>query len=222
MIRKATGAGNFKYKAETTDVRFSDVAGINEEREQLSEVVNFLKEPEKYTCMGARIPKGILLVGAPSTGKTLFAKAIAGDAEVPFFQVTGSSFEEKFVGVGAFRVRKIFSEAKKVASSIIFIDEIDAVAQNRYSGKSYSEQTLNQLLAEMDGFDSSSHVIVIAATNHKEILNPAILRPGRFDRHVYVPMPNIKARIEIKNKHFDSEVDLEELARKNCTCNCRY
>lgn len=146
MIRKATGAGNFKFKAETTDVRFSDVAGINEEREQL----------------------------------------------------------------------------KKVASSIIFIDEIDAVAQNRYSGKSYSEQTLNQLLAEMDGFDSSSHVIVIAATNHKEILDPAILRPGRFDRHVYVPMPNIKARIEIKNKHFDSEVDLEELARKNCTCNCRY
>lgn len=185
MIRKATGAGNFKFKAETTDVRFSDVAGINEEREQLSEVVNFLKEPEKYTCMGARIPKGILLVGA-------------------------------------FRVRKIFSEAKKVASSIIFIDEIDAVAQNRYSGKSYSEQTLNQLLAEMDGFDSSNHVIVIAATNHKEILDPAILRPGRFDRHVYVPMPNIKARIEIKNKHFDSEVDLEELARKNCTCNCRY
>lgn len=185
MIRKATGAGNFKFKAETTDVRFSDVAGINEEREQLSEVVNFLKEPEKYTCMGARIPKGILLVGA-------------------------------------FRVRKIFSEAKKVASSIIFIDEIDAVAQNRYSGKSYSEQTLNQLLAEMDGFDSSSHVIVIAATNHKEILDPAILRPGRFDRHVYVPIPNIKARIEIQNKHFDSEVDLEELARKNCTCNCRY
>ena len=153
--------------------------------------------------MGGRIPKGILLVGAPSTSKTLFAKAIAGDAEVPFFQVTGSSFEEKFVGVGAFRVRKIFSEAKKVASSIIFIDEIDAVAQNRYSGKSYSEQTLNQLLAEMDGFDSSSHVIVIAATNHKEILDPAILRPGRFDRHVYVPMSNIKAR-------------------KNCTCNCRY
>ena len=219
MIRKMTGAGDFKVKPVTSDVRFTDVAGIDEEREQLSEVVKFLKEPEAYTDMGARIPKGILLVGAPGTGKTLLAKAIAGEAGVPFFQVTGSSFEEKFVGVGASRVRKIFSEAKKVAPSIIFIDEIDAVAQNRYSEKNYSEQTLNQLLAEMDGFDSNSHVIVIAATNHKEVLDSAILRPGRFDRHVYVPMPNIKARAEIlnvhaRNKKFSSEVNLQELARK--------
>ena len=214
-----TGTGNFKVKAVTTDVRFTDVAGIDEEREQLSEVVNFLKESKKYTHMGARIPKGILLVGPPGTGKTLLAKAIAGEAGVPFFQVTGSSFEEKFVGVGASRVRKIFNEAKKVAPSIIFIDEIDAVAQNRYSGKSYSEQTLNQLLAEMDGFDSNSHVIVIAATNHKEILDPAILRPGRFDRHVYVPMPNVNARAKIlsvhaRNKRFSHDVNLRELARK--------
>ena len=207
MVRRMTGTGNFKVKAVTTDVRFTDVAGIDEEREQLSEVVNFLKESKKYTHMGARIPKGILLVGPPGTGKTLLAKA------------TGSSFEEKFVGVGASRVRKIFNEAKKVAPSIIFIDEIDAVAQNRYSGKSYSEQTLNQLLAEMDGFDSNSHVIVIAATNHKEILDPAILRPGRFDRHVYVPMPNVNARAKIlsvhaRNKRFSHDVNLRELARK--------
>lgn len=219
MVRRMTGTGNFKVKAVTTDVRFTDVAGIDEEREQLSEVVNFLKESKKYTHMGARIPKGILLVGPPGTGKTLLAKAIAGEAGVPFFQVTGSSFEEKFVGVGASRVRKIFNEAKKVAPSIIFIDEIDAVAQNRYSGKSYSEQTLNQLLAEMDGFDSNSHVIVIAATNHKEILDPAILRPGRFDRHVYVPMPNVNARAKIlsvhaRNKRFSHDVNLRELARK--------
>ena len=219
IIRKMYGAGDFKVKPVTSDVRFTDVAGIDEEREQLSEVVKFLKAPEQYTKMGARIPKGILLVGAPGTGKTLLAKAIAGEADVPFFQVTGSSFEEKFVGVGASRVRKIFNEAKKVAPSIIFIDEIDAVAQNRYSGKSYSEQTLNQLLAEMDGFDSNSHVIVIAATNHKEVLDPAILRPGRFDRHVYVPMPNIKARAEIlevhaRNKQFSTDVNLQELARK--------
>ena len=219
IIRKIYGAGDFKVRPVTADVRFTDVAGIDEEREQLSEVVKFLKAPEQYTNMGARIPKGILRVGAPGTGKTLLAKAIAGEAKVPFFQVTGSSFEEKFVGVGASRVRKIFNEAKKVAPSIIFIDEIDAVAQNRYSGKSYSEQTLNQLLAEMDGFDSNSHVIVIAATNHKEVLNPAILRPGRFDRHVYVPMPNIKARTEIlevhaRNKQFSTDVNLQELARK--------
>lgn len=211
--------GDFKIRKVTTDVRFTDVAGIEEEKEQLLEVVNFLKKPEKYTYMGARIPKGILLVGPPGTGKTLLAKAIAGEAGVPFFQVTGSNFDEKFVGVGASRVRKIFNEAKKVAPSIIFIDEIDSVAQNRYSGRSYSEQTLNQLLAEMDGFDSNSHVIVIAATNHKEILDSAILRPGRFDRHVYIPMPNIKSREEIlnvhaRNKEFCADVSFKELARK--------
>ena len=219
LIKKITGNGDFKIRKVTTDVRFTDVAGIEEEKEQLLEVVNFLKKPEKYTYMGARIPKGILLVGPPGTGKTLLAKAIAGEAGVPFFQVTGSNFDEKFVGVGASRVRKIFNEAKKVAPSIIFIDEIDSVAQNRYSRRSYSEQTLNQLLAEMDGFDSNSHVIVIAATNHKEILDPAILRPGRFDRHVYIPMPNIKSREEIlkvhaRNKEFCADVSFKELARK--------
>ena len=218
ILRKMNGNGNFKVKPITSDVRFSDVAGIDEEREQLSEVVKFLQYPEKYTNMGARIPKGILLVGAPGTGKTLLAKAIAGEANVPFFQVTGSSFEEKFVGVGASRVRKIFNEAKKVAPSIIFIDEIDAVAQNRYSGKSYSEQTLNQLLAEMDGFDSNDNVIVIAATNHKEVLDPAILRPGRFDRQVYIPMPNVKARTEILMVHAQnkkiSNVNMYEIAKK--------
>ncbi len=219
MIKRINGTGDFKVEAVSTDVKLSDVAGIDEEKEQLFEVVNFLKEPKQYAYMGARIPKGILLVGNPGTGKTLLAKAIAGEAEVPFFQVTGSNFEEKFVGVGASRVRKIFEEAKKVAPSIIFIDEIDAVAQKRYSGKSYSEQTLNQLLSEMDGFDSNSNVIVIAATNHKEILDPAILRPGRFDRHVYIPMPNINARAEIlsvhaKNKKLSSDIDLQELAQK--------
>lgn len=215
------GGKNFEVKAVTTNVRFSDVAGIDEEREQLAEVVNFLKHPENYTSMGARIPKGILLFGAPGTGKTLLAKAIAGEAGVPFFQVTGSNFDEEFVGVGASRVREIFEKAKEVAPSIIFIDEIDSVAQNRYhyNSKSNSEQTLNQLLAEMDGFDSNNHVIVVAATNHKEILDPAILRPGRFDRHVHIPMPDVKARKEIllvhaKNKKFSSTVNLNELAKK--------
>lgn len=219
LVRKLTGNGDFKVRNVTTDVRFTDVAGIEEEKCQLLEVVNFLKSPEKYTNMGARIPKGILLVGSPGTGKTLLAKAIAGEAGVPFFQVAASNFDEKFVGVGASRVRKIFSKAKKVAPSIIFIDEIDSVVQNRYIGKSYSEQTLNQLLAEMDGFDSNSHIIVIAATNHKEVLDPAILRPGRFDRHVYIPMPNVIAREEIlnvhaRNKEFSSDVSFKELARK--------
>jgi cell division protease FtsH len=219
FIRKVTGSGNFKVKSIDSKVRFSDVAGIDEEREQLSEVVNFLKFPEKYKNIGARIPKGILLVGPSGTGKTLLAKAIAGEAGVPFFQVTGSAFDEKYVGVGAERVRKIFEEAKKVSPSIIFIDEIDVVAQNRYTGKSYSEQTLNQLLAEMDGFDSDSSVIIIAATNHKEVLDPAILRPGRFDRHIYVPLPDVKSREEIlkvhaRNKFFADDVSLSEIAKK--------
>ncbi|MEI3356577.1 MAG: ATP-dependent metallopeptidase FtsH/Yme1/Tma family protein [Clostridia bacterium] len=164
------GNGNFKVKAATTNVSIKDIAGIDEEKEQVMEIVRFLKEPKKYTNMGARIPKGILLVGSPGTGKTLLAKAIASEAGVPFFQVTGSSFEEKFVGVGAARVRGIFRKAKRAAPSIIFIDEIDAVARNRYEGRTYSEQSLNQMLAEMDGFNSDSHVIVIAATNHKEVL----------------------------------------------------
>ena len=220
ILKRISGMGDFNVKTVTTDVRFTDVAGIDEEKEQLSEVVNFLKDSKKYANMGARVPKGILLVGPPGNGKTLLAKAIAGEAEVPFFQVNGSSFEDMFVGVGASRVRKIFNEAKKVAPSIIFIDEIDAVAQNRYTQVShYNEQTLNQLLAEMDGFNSNSHVIVIAATNHKEILDPAILRPGRFDRHVYIPMPNVNARKEIlivhaRNKQLSPDINLQELAKK--------
>lgn len=213
------GNGNFKVKAATTNVSIKDIAGIDEEKEQVTEIVRFLKEPKKYTNMGARIPKGILLVGSPGTGKTLLAKAIASEAGVPFFQVTGSSFEEKFVGVGAARVRSIFRKAKKAAPSIIFIDEIDAVARNRYEGRTYSEQSLNQMLAEMDGFNSDSHVIVIAATNHKEVLDPAILRAGRFDRHIHISLPNVKARAEIlkvhaKNKMLSDDVNLEELARK--------
>lgn len=213
------GNGNFKVKAATTNVSIKDIAGIDEEKEQVMEIVRFLKEPKKYTNMGARIPRGILLVGSPGTGKTLLAKAIASEAGVPFFQVTGSSFEEKFVGVGAARVRSIFRKAKKSAPSIIFIDEIDAVARNRYEGRTYSEQSLNQMLAEMDGFNSDSHVIVIAATNHKEVLDPAILRAGRFDRHIHISLPNVKARAEIlkvhaKNKKLSDDVNLEELARK--------
>lgn len=206
-------------KPVTSNVRFSDVAGIDEEKAQLVEVVEFLKNPNKYTSSGAKIPKGILLSGDPGTGKTLLAKAIAGEAGVPFFQANGSSFEEKFVGVGASRVRKLFNEAKKVAPCIIFIDEIDSVAQDRYSGRSYSEQTLNQLLAEMDGFETNENVIVIAATNHIEILDSAITRPGRFDRHVYVPKPDVIARRKIlqlhaRNKKLSEDVCLEDVAKR--------
>lgn len=219
---KSTGAGAFEINNVTTNVRFSDVAGIDEEREQLSEVVDFLKHPKRYKDVGARIPKGVLLEGAPGTGKTLLAKAIAGEAGVPFFQVTGSSFDEMFIGVGASRIRKIFNEAKKVAPSIIFIDEIDGVATNRnnlISSHNEERKTLNQLLAEMDGFNSNTNVVVIAATNHKELLDPAILRPGRFDRHVFVPMPNVKAREEIlkvhaRNKYFSPHVTFQEIAKK--------
>lgn len=219
MMKRMTGGGDYSVKPVTSKVRFSDVAGIDEEKAQLEEVVTFLKNPDKYIKMGARIPKGILLNGDPGTGKTLLAKAIAGEAGVPFFQATGSSFEEKFVGVGADRVRKLFAEAKKAAPCIIFIDEIDSVAQNRYSGKSYSEQTLNQLLAEMDGFSTEENVIVIAATNHIDILDPAITRPGRFDRHVFIPKPDVIAREKIlklhaKNKKLSSDVSLKDIAKR--------
>ena len=218
MMSKMTD-GKYEIKATESKVRFSDVAGIDEEKAQLEEIVKFLKCSKEYISSGARIPKGILLNGEPGTGKTLLAKAIAGEAGVSFFQMNGSSFEEKYVGVGASRIRELFKKAKENAPCIIFIDEIDSVAQNRYSGKSYSEQTLNQLLAEMDGFETKDNVIVIAATNHIEVLDEALIRPGRFDRHVYVPMPDVIAREKIlevhaKNKQFMEDVSLSEIAKK--------
>lgn len=218
LINQITG-GDKKIEPVKSKVTFNDVAGIDEQRRQVEEIVWFLKNPKQYTRMGARIPKGVLLEGEPGTGKTLLAKAIAGEAGVPFFQVNGSSFEEKFVGVGASRVRKLFQEAKKVAPAIIFIDEIDAVAKDRYSRNSYSEQTLNQLLSEMDGFEERTNIIVIAATNHVEVLDPAIRRPGRFDRTVFVPKPDMSAReaillVHARNKVFESKVSFSDVARK--------
>lgn len=209
----------YKVKSVESRVKFSDVAGIDEEKAQLEEIVQFLKYPEKYTKNGAKIPKGILLHGQPGTGKTLLAKAIAGEADVPFFQVNGSSFEERFVGVGASRIRELFNKAKKEAPCIIFIDEIDSIARSRYNKYSDNVQTLNQLLAEMDGFDSDDNVIVIAATNHIDVLDAAIIRPGRFDRHVYIPMPDVIAREKIlrvhaDNKKLEEDVSLKEIARK--------
>lgn len=204
------------------EVTFDDVAGIDEEKEQLSEIVDFLKNPEKYTNMGARIPKGVLLVGRPGTGKTLLAKSVAGEAGVPFFSISGSDFVEMFVGVGASRVRDLFEEAKKDSPSIVFIDEIDAVGRQRGAGlgggHDEREQTLNQLLVEMDGFGSNEGVIVIAATNRPDILDKALLRAGRFDRQVVVSMPDVKARKQIlevhsKDKKFKSDVDLEVIAQ---------
>lgn len=219
MNKMMNGNGS-KFKPIMSNVKFSHVAGIDEEKKQVEEIVEFLKNPEKYRRIGAKIPKGVLLSGEPGTGKTLLAKAIAGEAGVPFFQVNGSSFEEKFVGVGASRVRKLFNEAKRVAPSIIFIDELDSVAQHRYGAKAnYSEQTLNQLLSEMDGFETSDNVIVIAATNHVEVLDSAIRRPGRFDRTVFIPSPDVIAREEILkvhclDKNFDTSVSLKEIAKK--------
>lgn len=203
-------------------VRFPDVAGLKEEKEELAEVVDFLKAPAKYTKLGARIPKGILLVGPPGTGKTLLAKAIAGEAHVPFFSISGSDFVEMYVGVGASRVRDLFAEAKSHAPCIIFIDEIDAVARRRGSGlgggHDEREQTLNQMLVEMDGFGVNEGIIVMAATNRVDILDPAILRPGRFDRKVMVGKPDVLGREEIltvhtKNKPLSDDVDLHEIAR---------
>ncbi len=203
-------------------IRFSDVAGLKEEKEELEEVVDFLKSPAKYTKLGARIPKGILLVGPPGTGKTLLAKAIAGEAHVPFFSISGSDFVEMYVGVGASRVRDLFAEAKAHAPCIIFIDEIDAVARRRGSGlgggHDEREQTLNQMLVEMDGFGVNEGIIVMAATNRVDILDPAILRPGRFDRKVMVDRPDVRGREEIltvhtRNKPLSDDVDLHEIAR---------
>ncbi len=204
------------------NVSFEDVAGLKEEKEELKEVVDFLKKPEDFTAVGARIPKGILLVGPPGTGKTLLAKAIAGEADVPFFSISGSDFVEMFVGVGASRVRDLFESAKKSAPCIVFIDEIDAVARKRGAGLGGShderEQTLNQMLVEMDGFDINEGIIVMAATNRVDILDPAIMRPGRFDRKVAVMRPDVEGReailrVHAKNKPLSEDVNLEHIAR---------
>lgn len=207
---------------ENKKVTFDNVAGLREEKEELEEIVDFLRSPRKYTKLGARIPKGVLLVGPPGTGKTLLAKAIAGEAGVPFFSISGSDFVEMFVGVGASRVRDLFEEAKKNAPCIVFIDEIDAVARRRGTGMGGGhderEQTLNQLLVEMDGFGVNEGIIVMAATNRVDILDPAIMRPGRFDRKVHVGRPDIGGREEIlkvhaKNKPLGDDVDLQQIAQ---------
>ena len=204
-------------------ITFKDVAGCKEEKEELQEMVDFLKNPRAYTEMGARIPKGVLLVGPPGTGKTLLAKAVAGEANAPFFSISGSDFVEMFVGVGASRVRDLFDQAKKAAPSIVFIDEIDAVGRHRGAGlgggHDEREQTLNQLLVEMDGFSLNEGVIVMAATNRRDILDPALLRPGRFDRQVTVNYPDLEGRVEILKVHswgkkLDKDVDLENIAKR--------
>ena len=216
------GKSRAKMVVEVKNMDFSKVAGLKEEKEELEEIVDFLKNPNKYIMLGARIPKGILLEGPPGTGKTLLAKATAGEAGVPFFTISGSDFVEMFVGVGASRVRDLFAEAKKNAPCIIFIDEIDAVARRRGTGMGGGhderEQTLNQMLVEMDGFGVNEGIIVMAATNRVDILDPAILRPGRFDRKVLVGRPYVKGRKEIlevhaKNKPIGDDVDLEQIAR---------
>ena len=216
------GKSRAKMVVEVKNMDFSKVAGLEEEKEELEEIVDFLKNPNKYIMLGARIPKGILLEGPPGTGKTLLAKATAGEAGVPFFTISGSDFVEMFVGVGASRVRDLFAEAKKNAPCIIFIDEIDAVARRRGTGMGGGhderEQTLNQMLVEMDGFGVNEGIIVMAATNRVDILDPAILRPGRFDRKVLVGRPDVKGRKEIlevhaKNKPIGDDVDLEQIAR---------
>ncbi|HVC99679.1 MAG TPA: ATP-dependent zinc metalloprotease FtsH [Candidatus Dormibacteraeota bacterium] len=204
-------------------ITFSDVAGVEEAKQELTEIVEFLKYPEKFVALGARIPKGVLLVGPPGTGKTLLSKAVAGEAGVPFFSISGSEFVEMFVGVGASRVRDLFDQAKKNSPCIVFVDEIDAVGRQRGAGlgggHDEREQTLNQLLVEMDGFDTNTHVIVIAATNRPDVLDPALLRPGRFDRHVTLDRPDIKGRraildVHARNKPLDTTVDLDVLARQ--------
>ncbi len=232
FIRQAQGSNNAamafsKSRArmltgEHPTVTFADVAGVDEAKEELQEVVEFLKEPQKFISLGARIPKGVLLVGSPGTGKTLMAKAVSGEAGVPFFSISGSEFVEMFVGVGASRVRDLFEQAKKHSPCIVFVDEIDAVGRHRGAGLGGShderEQTLNQLLVEMDGFDTDTNVIVIAATNRPDILDPALMRPGRFDRRVMLDKPDMKGReailkVHTKGKPVAAEVDLEQIAR---------
>jgi cell division protease FtsH len=233
FFRAARGAGtqafNFsKSRARLTldkrpEVTFADVAGAEEAKEEVQEIVEFLKFPQKFQALGGRIPRGVLLVGPPGTGKTLLAKAIAGEARVPFYSISGSEFVEMFVGVGAARVRDLFEQAKRNAPCLIFIDEIDAVGRHRGAGlgggHDEREQTLNQILAEMDGFDTNANVIVMAATNRPDILDPALLRPGRFDRHVVIDLPDIKGRkaileVHAKGKALAKEVDLETLAKE--------
>ena len=224
ILSQGGGVGKSKAKAyvqKETGVTFKDVAGEDEAKESLQEVVDFLHNPAKYTEIGAKLPKGALLVGPPGTGKTLLAKAVAGEAHVPFFSLSGSDFVEMFVGVGASRVRDLFEEAKKNAPCIIFIDEVDAIGKSRDSryggGNDEREQTLNQLLAEMDGFDSSKGILILAATNRPEILDPALLRPGRFDRRIIVERPDLKGRVNILKVHakdvsLDETVDLDAIA----------
>ena len=233
FVQQSQGGGNrvmsfgkSKARMATEDsklkVRFSDVAGADEEKEELEEIVEFLKEPKKYVDLGARIPKGVLLVGPPGTGKTLLAKAVAGEAGTPFFSISGSDFVEMFVGVGASRVRDLFEQAKKNAPCIVFIDEIDAVGRHRGAGlgggHDEREQTLNQLLVEMDGFGINEGVIVLAATNRPDILDPALMRPGRFDRQILVNYPDIRGReailqVHSKNKPLSDDVDLKDIAK---------
>ena len=233
FFRAARGAGtqafNFsKSRARLTldkrpDVTFADVAGADEAKEEVQEIVEFLKSPQRFQALGGRIPRGVLLVGPPGTGKTLLAKAIAGEARVPFYSISGSEFVEMFVGVGAARVRDLFEQAKRSAPCLIFIDEIDAVGRHRGAGlgggHDEREQTLNQILAEMDGFDTNANVIVMAATNRPDILDPALLRPGRFDRHVVIDLPDIKGRkaileVHAKGKPLAKEVDFETVAKE--------
>ena len=222
---QGAGGGFAKSKAklnEKTNIKFSDIAGSEEEKEETQEIVEFLKNPAKFKALGARIPKGVLLVGPPGTGKTLLAKAVAGESNVPFFSISGSDFVELYVGVGAGRVRDLFETAKRCAPCIVFIDEIDAVGRQRGAGlgggNDEREQTLNQLLVEMDGFEANDGIIVLAATNRADVLDPALLRPGRFDRQIYVNVPDVKGRegimkIHAKNKPIDSEVNFQEIAR---------
>ena len=213
------GASKAKmYMEKETGVTFRDVAGQDEAKESLLEIIDFLNNPQKYADIGAKLPKGVLLVGPPGTGKTLIAKAVAGEAGVPFFSVSGSAFDDMFVGSGASRVRDLFQQAAKVAPCIIFIDEIDAVGRNRDARFSYNDQTLNQLLGEIDGFDSSKGVVILAATNRPEILDKALLRPGRFDRRVVIDRPNLQGRLETLKVHtrkikLSEDVDLQKLAQ---------
>ncbi len=229
MMRRQGGgnsAMNFgKTKSKAVDkvkVRFTDVAGAEEEKQELKEIVEFLKQPRKFKDIGAKIPKGVLLVGPPGTGKTLFAKAVAGEANVPFFSISGSDFVEMFVGVGASRVRDLFAQAKKAQPCIVFIDEIDAVGRKRGAGlgggNDEREQTLNQLLVQMDGFEENEAIVIMAATNRADVLDPALLRPGRFDRQVYVNLPDVRGReaifrVHARNKPLSPEIDFKNLAR---------